>query len=283
MLFQKITILGAGTMGHGIAQVCAMAGYPVCLTDQSQEQLDKAVQKIEVNLQKGVDRGKVSQDTLELALQKLETNIDLVSAVQGAELVVEAVPENLELKQKLFRIFDENTAEHTILASNTSSLSIEDIASVVSDPSRVIGLHFFNPVHIMKLLEIVYHPNTGNDVITACENFAETIGKDSILVKNTPGFATSRLGVALGMEAIRMLEEGVASAEDIDKAMVLGYRHPVGPLMLTDMVGLDVRLAIGDYLAKELGNPAFEPPALLRQLVEQGKVGKKTREGFYRW
>jgi 3-hydroxybutyryl-CoA dehydrogenase len=162
-------------------------------------------------------------------------------------------------------------------------LSVEDIASVVSDPSKVIGLHFFNPVHIMKLLEIVYHPNTGNDVTATCERFAETIGKESILVKNTPGFATSRLGVAIGMEAIRMLEEGVASAEDIDKAMVLGYRHPIGPLKLTDMVGLDVRLAIGEYLAKELGNPAFEPPKLLRSLVEQGKLGKKSKEGFYRY
>lgn len=283
MLFQKITILGAGTMGHGIAQVCAMAGYPVCLTDQSQEQLNMAMQKIESNLQKGVEKGKVSAETMTLALDNLSTDAQLVSAVQGSEMVIEAVPENLALKQKLFRIFDEHTVEHAVLASNTSSLSIEDIASVVSDPSRVIGLHFFNPVHIMKLLEIVYHPNTGNDVITACEGFAKSINKDSILVKNIPGFATSRLGVALGMEAIRMLEEGVASAEDIDKAMVLGYRHPVGPLKLTDMVGLDVRLAIGEYLAKALQNPAFEPPNLLRELVEQGKVGKKSREGFYRW
>lgn len=283
MLFKKITVLGAGTMGHGIAHVCAMAGYSVCLTDQNQEQLDQALKKIQLNLHKGLEKGIINQEQLDQTLDNIETDIDLLSAVQGAEMVIEAVPENLELKQKLFRIFDEHTVESAILASNTSSLSIEDIAAVVSDPSRVIGLHFFNPVHIMKLLEIVYHPNTGNDVITACENFAETIEKSSILVKNTPGFATSRLGVALGMEAIRMLEEGVASAEDIDKAMVLGYRHPVGPLMLTDMVGLDVRLAIGEYLAKELGNPAFEPPKLLRQLVEQGKVGKKSREGFYRW
>ena len=283
MLFQKITILGAGTMGHGIAQVCSMAGYPVCLTDQNQEQLDKAITKIKANLEKGLERGKVSADSLQTALKNLKTDVDLISAVKDAEMVIEAVPEDLELKQKLFRIIDDHTFEHTILATNTSSISIADIASVVSDPSRVIGLHFFNPVHIMKLLEIVYHPNTGNDVIAACGDFATTIGKESILVKNTPGFATSRLGVALGMEAIRMLEEGVASAEDIDKAMVLGYRHPIGPLKLTDMVGLDVRLAIGEYLFKELGNPAFEPPKLLRQLVEQGKFGMKAREGFYRW
>ena len=283
MLFTKITILGAGTMGHGIAQVCAMAGYAVCLTDQSQGQLETAMRKIESNLQKGLEKGKVSRETYELAKKNLETHVDLAVAVQGAELVIEAIPENLELKQRLFRIIDENTAAHTILATNTSSLSVEDIASVVSNPSKVIGLHFFNPVHIMKLLEIVYHPNTGNDVTATCERFAETIGKESILVKNTPGFATSRLGVAIGMEAIRMLEEGVASAADIDKAMVLGYRHPIGPLKLTDMVGLDVRLAIGEYLAKELGNPAFEPPKLLRSLVEQGKLGKKSKEGFYRY
>ena len=283
MLFTKITVLGAGTMGHGIAQVCAMAGYSVCLTDQSQEQLELAMTKIDSNLKKGLERGKVSQETYALATANLETHVDLATAVQGAELVIEAIPENLELKQRLFRIIDENTADNAILATNTSSLSVEDIASVVSDPSRVIGLHFFNPVHIMKLLEIVYHSNTDKSVISACESFAETIGKESILVRNTPGFATSRLGVAIGMEAIRMLEEGVASAADIDKAMVLGYRHPVGPLRLTDMVGLDVRLAIGEYLAKELGNPAFEPPKLLRSLVEQGKLGKKTKEGFYRW
>jgi len=283
MFVKKITVLGAGTMGHGIAQVSAMAGYTVCLTDINQDALDRALQHIEANLSKGVEKGKVSQEEKQHSLERLSTESDLATAVQGADLVIEAVPENLELKRKLFRIIDENTAASTILATNTSSLSISDIAEVVADPSKVIGLHFFNPVHIMKLLEIVYHTGTSPDVIECCQTYAKSIHKESILVRNVPGFATSRLGVCLGMEAIRMLEEEVASAEDIDKAMVLGYRHPIGPLKLTDLVGLDVRMAIGEYLAAELNNPAFKAPKLMRQMVSEGKLGKKTKEGFYQW
>jgi len=283
MFVKKITVLGAGTMGHGIAQVSAMAGYTVCLTDINQDALDRALQHIEANLSKGVEKGKVSQEEKHHSLERLSTESDLATAVQGADLVIEAVPENLELKRKLFRIIDENTAASTILATNTSSLSISDIAEVVADPSKVIGLHFFNPVHIMKLLEIVYHTGTSPDVIECCQTYAKSIHKESILVRNVPGFATSRLGVCLGMEAIRMLEEEVASAEDIDKAMVLGYRHPIGPLKLTDLVGLDVRMAIGEYLAAELNNPAFKAPKLMRQMVAEGKLGKKTKEGFYQW
>ena len=283
MFVKKITVLGAGTMGHGIAQVSAMAGYTVCLTDINQDALDRALQHIEANLSKGVEKGKVSQEEKQHSLERLSTESDLATAVQGADLVIEAVPENLELKRKLFRIIDENTAASTILATNTSSLSISDIAEVVADPSKVIGLHFFNPVHIMKLLEIVYHTGTSPDVIECCQTYAKSIHKESILVRNVPGFATSRLGVCLGMEAIRMLEEEVASAEDIDKAMVLGYRHPIGPLKLTDLVGLDVRMAIGEYLAAELNNPAFKAPKLMRQMVAEGKLGKKTKEGFYQW
>jgi 3-hydroxybutyryl-CoA dehydrogenase len=179
--------------------------------------------------------------------------------------------------------FDGLTPEHTIFASNTSSISISDMAAALSDPTRFLGAHFFNPVHIMQLLEVIYHETTGVDVIDAIKGFGRRLGKEPIVVRNIPGFATSRLGVALGMEAIRMLQQGVATAEDIDKAMELGYRHPMGPLKLTDLVGLDVRMAIGEYLAKELNNPAFEPPELMRRMVEQGKLGKKTKEGFYRW
>ncbi len=284
LLFNKIVIVGAGTMGRGIAQVCAMAGYTTILNDISEDTLSKAHKQIERNLSKGVERGKVSTDVQALALSKLSLSQDLVGSITDADMVIEAVPEIMDLKKTLLNTIDEHTPEHCIIGTNTSSLSIEELAESTSDASRVIGMHFFNPVHIMKLLEIVYAPNvTGNDVITATEHFAQSIGKTSILVKNAPGFATSRLGIALGMEAIRMLEEGVASAEDIDTAMVLGYKHPIGPLKLTDLVGLDVRMNIGTYLAAQLNNPAFEPPQLLKSLVEQGKLGKKSGEGFYRW
>ena len=284
LLFNKIVIIGAGTMGRGIAQVCAMAGYTTILNDISEDTLKKAHQQIVLNLAKGVEKGKVSTDIQERALAGLSLSQDLIGSIADADMVIEAVPEIMDLKKSLLNTIDEHTPEHCIIGTNTSSLSIAELAESTSDASRVIGMHFFNPVHIMQLLEIVYAPNlTGNDVIGATEDFAKSIGKTSILVKNAPGFATSRLGIALGMEAIRMLEEGVASAEDIDTAMVLGYKHPIGPLKLTDLVGLDVRMNIGTYLAEQLQNPAFEPPRLLKSLVEQGKLGKKSREGFYRW
>ena len=284
LLFNKIVIVGAGTMGRGIAQVCAMAGYTTILNDLSEDTLTTAHKQIVKNLAKGVEKGKVSVETQQKALSNLSLSQDLVGSIDNADMVIEAVPEIMDLKKKLLNTIDEHSPEHCIIGTNTSSLSIEKLAESTSDASRVIGMHFFNPVHIMQLLEVVYVPNlTGNDVIAATEDFAKSIGKTRILVKNAPGFATSRLGIALGMEAIRMLEEGVASAEDIDTAMVLGYKHPIGPLKLTDLVGLDVRMNIGTYLAEQLNNPAFEPPRLLNSLVNQGKLGKKSGEGFYRW
>ena len=282
-MINNITILGAGTMGHGIAQVCSMVGYQTTLYDISEDSIDLGLSKIRANLDKGVALGKLTEGTQQLALNCLHGCADLKEAVQQADLVVEAVPEKLSLKQDLFSQVDSFTDDHTILATNTSSISIAEIAKAVGDPSKVIGLHFFNPVHISTLLEIVHHSKTSADVIEICTDFARKIAKQSILVKNSPGFASSRLGVALGMEAIRMLEEGVASAADIDTAMVLGYKHPMGPLKLTDLIGLDVRLAIGEYLAKELNNPAFEPPELMRQKVKDGELGRKTGKGFYSW
>ncbi len=282
MQIQRVGVIGAGTMGHGIAQVAAMAGCEVVLTDASDEALQRALVKVRANLDKGVDRGKVSEADRDGALSRLTTG-PMNAAVSQADLVVEAVPERLELKQQLFRQVDTLAPAHALLATNTSSLSVAAIAEVVADPGRVLGMHFFNPVHIMKLLELIRADRTRPEAVEAAKAFGERLGKQVIVVRDMPGFATSRLGVCLGMEAIRMLEQGVASAEDIDAAMVLGYRHPVGPLKLTDMVGLDVRLAIGDYLARALGNPAFEPPALMRQMVEEGKLGKKAGQGFYSW
>ncbi len=282
MDIHKVAVIGAGTMGHGIAQVAAMAGSEVWLADARPEALEVARAKVQANLDKGVARGKVEADIADGAMERLHVGT-LVASVPGADLVVEAVPESLELKQALFREVDRHAPAHAILATNTSSLSVAAIASVVSDPGRVVGMHFFNPVHIMALLELVQAEGTRDEVIDAAKAFGERVGKTCIVVRDMPGFATSRLGVALGMEAIRMVEQGVASPEDIDTAMVLGYRHPVGPLKLTDMVGLDVRMAIGRYLARELGNPAFEPPPLMERMVDEGRLGKKTGKGFYDW
>lgn len=277
-----IALLGAGTMGHGIAHVSAIAGYRVTLYDVDDGRVSAGLKKISGNLEKGVEKGKVTAETRDRALASISGTTSL-SELATADLIIEAVPERIELKQQLFAELDGIVAPHAIFATNTSSLSIARIASAVRDPSRVIGTHFFNPVHIMTLLEVVVHPGTREDVRAAVLDYGSRIGKECIVVNDAPGFATSRLGVCLGMEAIRMVEQGVASAEDIDKAMCLGYRHPVGPLRLTDMVGLDVRMNIGEYLARELNNPAFEPPALMRRMVAEGKLGQKSGQGFYTW
>ena len=278
---QNITVIGAGTMGHGIAHVSALAGYEVHLVDMDAQVVDRALATIQKNLQKGVDRGKLTAEAMEAALPRITAGADLALACDGADLVIEAVPEKLELKRRIFQTVEQHS--DAILGTNTSSLSIARIAEGLKRPEKVIGLHFFNPVHIMKLLEIIVHDGTSDATLQACRSYGERIGKSCITVKDFPGFATSRLGVCLGMEAIRMVEQGVASPEDIDTAMVLGYRHPIGPLKLTDLVGLDVRMHIGEYLAKELDNPAFEPPALMRRMVEEGRLGKKSGRGFYEW
>jgi 3-hydroxybutyryl-CoA dehydrogenase len=280
---QRIGVLGAGTMGHGIAQVCAMAGFHVRLTDSDPDGLQRGLDHIRRNLDKGVDRGKVAPETRDTALDHLSGVQSLEHAAEGADLVIEAVPEKLGVKQELFRRVAAVAPPGCLLGTNTSSLSVQAIAEAVADPGRVIGTHFFNPVHIMKLLEVIVADTTSPATVEAIRAFGAAIGKEVIEVRDVPGFATSRLGVALGMEAIRMVESGVASAEDIDKAMVLGYRHPVGPLKLTDMVGLDVRLHIGEYLARELGNKAFEPPDLMRRMVAEGRLGRKSGQGFYTW
>lgn len=283
MTIEKIAVIGAGTMGHGIAQVAAQAGYTVVLEDVSQDFVDRGLSHISANLKKGVEKGKLTEDQLADALARITATTNLESAVGDAGLVVEAIVEKLEVKQELFAKLDNICQPEAILATNTSSLSIADVASATSRPEQVIGMHFFNPVHIMKLIEVVVAQKASNDTLAAVLDVASRMGKEAITVKDTPGFATSRLGVALGLEAIRMLEEDVASAEDIDKAMVLGYNHPMGPLRLTDLVGLDIRLNIAEYLHKKLPSETFRPPELLRKKVAEGKLGKKTGEGFYKW
>lgn len=279
---QRIGIVGSGTMGHGIAHVAALAGCDVSLYDLDEGRVSAALGKVKSNLDKGVDKGKVTAADRDSALARL-TGVTTLESLADADLVIEAIPEKLEMKRQLFHALDTIVREGAILATNTSSLSIKAIAEGGRAPNRVIGTHFFNPVHIMALLEVVVYDGTAPSVLDAVLRWGTRIGKECITVRDFPGFATSRLGVCLGMEAIRMVEQGVASAEDIDKAMVLGYRHPVGPLRLTDMVGLDVRLAIGEYLAKELGNAAFSPPKLMRDMVAHGKLGQKSGGGFYSW
>ena len=275
-------VLGAGTMGHGIAQVLAMAGIETRLFDVAPEAVEAGLAKIQANLDKGVTRGKVEEEARAQALAALTGASELSAAVEGAQVVIEAAPERMDLKQSIFSDLSEFSAPDALLATNTSSLSITEIGQVCSQPERVVGMHFFNPVHIMKLVEVVRTDASSDEAVQCAMDLARRMGKEPIDVADTPGFASSRLGIAIGMEAIRMVESGVASAEDIDKAMTLGYGFPMGPLRLTDLVGLDVRLSIAEYLASTLGD-RFTPPALLKDMVAAGKLGQKSGEGFYTW
>ena len=279
---RRLAVLGAGTMGHGIAHVGAVAGLDVRLYDVTDDAAAAGRARLVANLDKGVQLGKVAAADRDAAVARVTSTGDLASACEGADLVIEAVPERLELKRELFAAVDRAAPPHALYASNTSSLPLAQIAEAVADPGRVVGMHFFNPVHLMKLVEVVHHAGSSLSAIETAVALGRAWGKTPIVVKDSPGFASSRLGLALGLEAIRMVEEGVASPEDIDTAMKLGYGHPMGPLELTDLVGLDVRLGIADYLSDAIG-PAFEPPELLRKLVAEGKLGKKSGEGFYRW
>lgn len=280
---ETIAVLGAGTMGHGIAQVAAMAGYRVILRDLDRACLARGVQAIERNLQKGIERGKLTEADTDLALQRIRGTTHLEETAD-ADLFIEAAPEVLELKQEILRDVEAVASSTGFrFATNTSSLSITEIASTSQRPENVIGMHFFNPVHIMRLLEIVIGEKTGEETLEAVREVGRRMKKEPITVRDVPGFASSRLGVALGLEAMRMLEQGVASARDIDTAMELGYNHPMGPLRLTDLVGLDVRLRIAEYLHGALGSETFRPPEILRRMVEEGKLGKKSGEGFYSW
>lgn len=281
-IYGTVAVLGAGTMGAGIAQVCAQAGSKVVLQDITEEFVQKGLGRIRDFLQKGVEKGKVKAEDRDAVLARITTTTDRKAACRDVALVIEAVPEKLELKNGLFRELADVVSPQCVLASNTSSLSLAKVFAGVRGQERCIGMHFFNPVPLMALLELVRTDATSQATIDAVTAYAKQLGKEPILVKDSPGFASSRLGVCLGLEAIRMLESGVASAEDIDKAMVLGYGHPMGPLKLTDLVGLDVRLAIADYLKKELNHPGFEAPALMRRMVAEGKLGKKSGQGFYK-
>jgi 3-hydroxybutyryl-CoA dehydrogenase len=279
---ETIGVVGAGTMGHGIAQVAAGAGYKVLLRDVNREALAHGIEAIERNLAKGIQLGKLTENDRDSTLQHIRGTISL-EEIANADLIIEAAPEQLELKQAILREVESHSSKAFVFATNTSSLSITEIARASGRPQNVVGMHFFNPVHLMRLVEIVVGKATGDDTVEVVREVSSRLRKDPIVVRDVPGFASSRLGVALGLEAMRMLEQGVASAKDIDTAMELGYNHPMGPLKLTDHVGLDIRLNIAEYLYRELGTETFCPPEVLRRLVSEGKLGKKTGEGFYDW
>jgi 3-hydroxybutyryl-CoA dehydrogenase len=279
---ETIGVIGAGTMGHGIAQVAAAAGYKVLLRDVDRDSLARGIQAIERNLAKGIQLGKLTEDDRDSTLQHIRGTTQLAE-IANADLIIEAAPEQLELKQEILREVETHSNNAFIFASNTSSLSITEIAKASERPQNTVGMHFFNPVHLMRLVEIVVGKATSDDTVEVVREVSRRLRKEPIVVHDVPGFASSRLGVALGLEAMRMLEQGVASAKDIDTAMELGYNHPMGPLKLTDHVGLDIRLNIAEYLYRELGSETFRPPEVLRRLVDEGKLGKKTGEGFYNW
>jgi 3-hydroxybutyryl-CoA dehydrogenase len=275
-----IAVIGAGTMGRGIAHVAALGGYRTILEDLLPNALRKAETEIRTNLDKAVELGKVSADDAKCAMSRLEYAGSVEEAAREADLVIEAVPEEMESKIEVFTLLDKICRPGTILASNTSSLSVTEIASVTYRASKCIGMHFFNPVHKMKLLEIVRALETDEDTLTACSEVGRRMRKEVVVIKESPGFITSRINAMIGNEAFYMLQEGLASAEDIDKALKLGLNHPMGPFELVDLVGLDTRLSILEYLHKSLGEK-YRPAPLLVQYVKAGRLGKKAGRGVY--
>ncbi|MFE6965396.1 3-hydroxyacyl-CoA dehydrogenase family protein [Agromyces sp. NPDC057679] len=275
-----VGVLGGGRMGAGIAHAFLLAGSRVTVVERDADAAAAAAQRVLDSVEASVARGTADEDAAAYAA-RFATSTD-VTDFASCGLVVEAVPEDLELKIDALTRVERVLAPEAALASNTSSISIDQLAALLDRPARFVGMHFFNPVPASTLVEIVRGEASDPALVDEARGWVRAIGKTPIVVADAPGFASSRLGVMLGLEAIRMLEEGVASAEDIDAAMTLGYKHPVGPLKLTDLVGLDVRLGIAEYLAQTLGD-RFEPPALLRRMVAEGKLGRKSGEGFYQW
>lgn len=282
MLFNKACVVGAGTMGHGIAYVLAEAGITVQLIDQSKHALDAGMEQIKLVIETGVAKQRLKTLQAEQIFSRIKPTRDL-DALHDADLMIEAISEDIEQKRALFAHADALVDEDALLASNTSSLSIAAIAEAVVQKDRFLGLHFFNPPHLMKLLEIIVHDEISIDAVAQAKELALLLRKECIVVNDSPGFATSRLGICFSLEAIRMFEQGVAGIFEIDSAMKLGYGHPMGPLMLSDWVGLDIRLAISERLFRDLDSPIFAPPDLLRRMVRAGLLGRKSGTGFYEW
>jgi 3-hydroxybutyryl-CoA dehydrogenase len=281
MAMKKICVMGAGLMGAGIAQVCAEAGFEVSMRDIEARFVQGGLNIIKKNIDRAVGKGKIKKEQAEALLSKVDGTVDLVEAVNGAEVVIEAVIENMELKKEVYRELDQLCPTGVILASNTSGLSITEIGSVTRRPDKVIGMHFFNPVPAMKLVEIIKGQSTSEETYAAIRALAGKLGKTPILVNEAPGFVVNRIFVPMINEAIFVFQEGIASANDIDQAMVLGVNHPMGPLALADLIGLDTLLMVQENLYKEFGDSKYRPCSLLRKMVRAGQLGRKSGKGFY--
>lgn len=280
MEVRTIGVIGAGTMGRGIAYAAVLAGYRTILEDVMPEMLAKSAAWIRDAFDEGVRRGKVEASVRDAALARIEMFSGVEDVCREADFLIEAVPEEMELKLELFTLFDKFAKPGVVLASNTSSLSIAEMAEMTCRPELCVGMHFFNPVPKMRLIEIVRAPKTSDETIAVCRELGNRMGKEVVVVKESPGFITARVNALIGNEAFAMLEAGIASAEDIDKALRLGLNHPMGPFELVDLVGLDVRLRILEYLHATLGEK-YRPNPLLRKLVEEGRLGRKTGRGVY--